>query len=109
LTQESFLRYRQTHGQTIEDYVYAMQGLSDAIESHGGSIIGNIALVPARDDEGNERSTEERKAIARERTVATLRYGTLIISLSNDYAMGEDEYSTDVLAAQSSSSATRRR
>ena len=87
--QESFLRCRQTHGQTIKDYVYAMQGWAETIESHGGSILGKI-------DEGNERSTEERKAIARKRTLAialirradTSLYGMLITSLSNDYAMG---------------------
>ena len=107
--QESFLCCRQTHGQTIEDSVYAMQGWAETIESHGGLIIGNVALMPARDNEGNERSTEERKAIARERTLAitlirradTSRYGTLITSLSNDYTIGKDKYPNNVLAAQS--------
>lgn len=107
--QESFLKCRQQSGQSVEDYVDALKGWAETIESHGGTVAANYQLVPAKDATGAERSAETRKTIARERTLAialirradTSKYGTLITSLSNQYAMGKDEYPTDVLAAQS--------
>jgi hypothetical protein len=72
-------------------------------------VAANYKLVPFQDQDGNGRSTEERKEIARERTLANAlirsadptRYGTLIADLSNQYAMGIDQYPTDLLSAQS--------
>ena len=107
--QTSFLNCRQLQGQSAEDYVECLRGWAETIEYHGGTVAANYKLVPFQDQDGNGRSTEERKEIARERTLAIAlirsadptRYGTLITDLSNQYAMGIDQYPTDLLSAQS--------
>jgi hypothetical protein len=69
----------------------------------------NFTLIPAKDKQGTQRTNDERKIIARDRTLAiTLiwgadptRYGTLIAKLSNQYAMGKDEYPADISSTYS--------
>ena len=66
-------------------------------------------LVPETDEDGNARTVPERRAIARDRTIAiayirgadTSRYGTLIRELGNRYARGKDEYPSDLNDAYS--------
>ena len=63
----------------------------------------------AADDGTIIRSIDKRKAIARDRTLAialirgadATRYGTLIVGLSNQYAMGKDDYPTDITSGYS--------
>ena len=105
----SFLNCQQKQGQSADEYLETLQGWADAIEYHGGTVAENHTLIPAKDDQGKTLTVDERKAIARDRTLAiTLirgadptRYGTLIAELSNQYAMGKDEYPTDISSAYS--------
>ena len=96
--QTSFLTCRQLQGQSAEDYVECLQGWAETIlEYHGGVVAANYKLVPLKDEDGNQRSIEERKGMACECTLAIAlirradptRYGTLIANLSNQYAMGK--------------------
>jgi len=105
----SFLTCKQSQGQTADAYLETLKGWADTIEYHGGTVAENHELVPSTDEHGTVRSTEERKNIARDRTLAialirgadTTRYGTLIADLSNQYAMGKDDYPTDITSAYS--------
>lgn len=105
----SFLTCRQSQGQTADEYLEVLKGWADTIEYHGGTVAENHELVPSKADDGTARSTETRKTIARDRTLAIAlirgadrtRYGTLIDDLSNQYAMGKDEYPTDITSAYS--------
>ena len=66
-------------------------------------------LVPETDEDGNARTVPERRAIARDWTIAiayirgagTSRYGTLIKELGNRYARRKDEYPSDLNDAYS--------
>jgi hypothetical protein len=81
---------------------------ADAIEYWGGSVAENYFLVEDTGPGGRAHQVEERKAIARDRTLAIAlirgadprRYGTLLITeLANRYAMGTDDYPTDITSA----------
>jgi hypothetical protein len=84
-------------------------GAADTIEYHGGTVAETHELVPSETDDGTKLSLAERKAIARNRTLAIAlirganptRYGTLLANLSNQYAMGNDDYLTDITSAYS--------
>jgi hypothetical protein len=105
----SFLTCKQKQGQSADEYLETLRGWADTIDYHGGTVSENFTLIPAKDEQGNLRTDDERKIIARDRTLAiTLirgadptRYGTLIAELSNQYAMGKDEYPTDISSAYS--------
>ena len=105
---ESYYRCRQQPGQSVEDYIYTIEGWAETIESHGGNIVVNLALIPENHKNGEPIDLEIRKAMGRANSLAVAiirgadksRYGTLITSLANTYAMGRDEYPTDILAAQ---------
>jgi hypothetical protein len=106
----SFLNCKQKEGQSADDYLEALRGWADTIEYHGGNVAENYTLIPEVDDDGVTYSENDRKEIARDRTLAiTLirgadrtRYGTLLAELSNQYAMGKDEYpNTDLSSAYS--------
>jgi hypothetical protein len=103
----SFLTCKQLQGQSADDCLETLRGWADTIEYHGGTVAEKHELVPEKDDDGNTRTADERKAIARDRTLAIAhirgadptRYGTLTADLSNQYASGKDEYPIDISAA----------
>jgi hypothetical protein len=96
----SFLTCRQSQGQTADEYLERLKGWANTIEYHGGTVAETHELVPSEMDDGTKLSVTERKAIARDRTLAIAlirganptRYGTLLADLSNQYAMGNDDY-----------------
>ena len=104
----SFLNCRQKEGQPCNVYLEALNAWVDAIEYHGGSVSESYELIPEY-AEGIRRSIAVRKYMARDKTLAIAfirgadktRYGTLIDELANQYAMGKDEYPTDLNAAYS--------
>ena len=109
--QEALERYyscKQAPGQTVEDYVYALTSWAETIESHGGQIDLQLKEVPENDSDGNPIPLETRKYTGREASLATAiirgadksKFGSLITSLANAYALGRDEYPSDALAAQ---------
>ena len=99
-----FLTCRQTQEQTPESYLSTIRGWAEAIESYGGSVAESFELVPDTDDDGNPRDEATRTTMARDRTLAMAlirgadpyRYGTLVMDLSNQHAMGIDNYPTDL-------------
>lgn len=101
----SFLSYRQLPGQTAIAYLQELRGWADMIVYHGGTFVANFELVP------EVRTEMQRRAIAhnKKRTLAIAlitgagrtRYGTLIAHLSNEYAMGQDQYPKVVSAVYS--------
>jgi acetolactate synthase regulatory subunit len=104
----SLLNCRQYQGQSNDEYLESLRGWADTIEYHGGTVAENFMIVP--ETVNNVKRTEEmRKTIARDSTLAILlirradptRYGTLIADLSNNYAMGKDEYPKDLSSAYS--------
>ena len=105
----SFLTCRQQQWQTADAYLETLKGWADTIEYHGGTVAENHELVPMAADDGTICSIDERKAIAHDRTLAialihgadATRYGTLIVGLSNQYAMGKDDYPTEITSAYS--------
>ena len=107
--QQSFLTCKQQIGQSVDEYAECLIGWAETIETHGGKVAANHELIPATDRAGSTRSTETRKHLARERTLAMAmirsadasRYGTLITDLANQYASGRDEYPNSVIAAKS--------
>jgi hypothetical protein len=107
--QQSFLSCKQMPGQSADDYADCLIGWAETIETHGGTIAANYELITETGNDGLPRDVPTRKAIARERTLAMAlirsadrsKYGTLITDLANQYAMGRDEYPTDVVSAKS--------
>ena len=98
---------KQQQGQSVNSYRADLTSWSDNIEYHGGSVSESFELIPATDSGGNPRTVIERTSMARDRTLATAlirsadptRYGTLIVHLANQLAMGKDEYPTTLTAA----------
>jgi Zinc knuckle len=105
----SLLNCRLQQGQSASDYLETLRGWADTIKYHGGTMAENFTLIAEKDESGQARTDEERKALARDRTLAMMfirradptRYGTLIAELSNQYAMGKDEYPKDVSSTYS--------
>jgi hypothetical protein len=103
----SFLTCKQVQQQTTEEYLNALRGWAETIESYGGSVGEHHGLVKETDSDGNMRDVAARTAIARDRTLGMAlirgadpqRYGTLIIDLANQHAMGIDRYPQDLTAA----------
>jgi hypothetical protein len=93
--------------QTVDEYLEELRAWADMVEYHGGSFSEHFELVPRLSDDGFERSDEERKRIAKDSTFAVAfirradqqRYGTLITSLTNSYAMGNEDYPRDITSA----------
>jgi hypothetical protein len=106
--QHSFLACKQSVGQSADEYAERLIGWAETIETHGGAVAANYKLIAETDPAGSVRSPETRRALARERTIATAlicnadasRYGTLITDLANKYAMGKDEYPTNIASAK---------
>jgi Zinc knuckle len=104
---KGFLNCRQNATQTPSEYLEELKGWADTIEYRGGTFAMSHELVPQSDDQGRERTDEERRTIARDTTLAIAlikgadptRYGTLITAFANSFAMGKDEYPTDLSAA----------
>ena len=105
--QRSFLGCRQQSGQSPASYRDDLRAWAVTIAQQGGSIAANYKLIPAIDSNGNARSEEDRRSMAYEKTLAIAlvtgadpsKYGTLIDDLSNQYAMGRDEYPDDETGA----------
>jgi hypothetical protein len=104
----SLLNCRQFQGQSNDEYLESLRGWADTIEYHGGVVAENYTIVPET-LAGVQRTEDVRKQIARDSTLAILlirradptRYGTLIADLSNNYAMGKDDYPKDLSSAYS--------
>jgi hypothetical protein len=102
-----FLMCRQTQEQTPESYLSTLRGWAEVIKLYGGSVAKSFELVPNTDEDGNPRDVATRSTMARDRTLvmALIRganpywYGTLVMDLSNQHAMGIDNYPTDLTAA----------
>jgi hypothetical protein len=102
-----FLTCKQELCQTPEAYLSTLWGWEEAIESYGGSIAESFELINNHDDEGNPWDIAMQTAMACDRTLtmALIRgadpsqYGTLIIDLSNQHAMGIDNYPSDLTSA----------
>ena len=106
----NFLNCQQGQDQTAEDYLEQVRSWADAIEYHGGSVSESYELIDADPGDGGALNTiEERKQMARDRTLAAAvirgadptRYGTLITELANQFAMGKNDYPSDITAAYS--------
>ena len=112
-TRSSLLNCRQQQGQPVSVYKEILKGWADAIHFHGGAdqcVAERVSAVPATDGDGMAHTAAQRKEIARKKeTLAmlmicvgdTTRYGTLIVELSNQFAMGKDNYPKDMTAAAS--------
>jgi hypothetical protein len=106
-TRASFLNCRQQTWQSCDLYLEAIKGWADNYEYHGGMIAESYKLVPEVDNKGVLRTVAERQTIARDRTLGIAyirgadhtRFGILIAELANQYAMGTDNYPTDLNAA----------
>jgi hypothetical protein len=87
--------------------IWKFYGDENAIEYHGGTVAEDYTLIEDTDATGTVLSTEVRQLLARDKTLATMfvmrsdqtRYGTLLADLSNNFAMGKDEYPHDLSAA----------
>lgn len=108
-TRANFLNCRQRAWQSADLYLEELKGWADNLEYHGGTVAESHTLVDEYDEDGLKLNTEERKAIARDRTLGVAlirgadptRYGTLIVDLANQYAMGVDNYPADITSAYS--------
>ena len=108
-TRANFLNCRQQHWQSADLYLEELKGWADNLEYHGGTVAESYTLVEESDEYGLALSVEERKVIARDRTLAVAlirgadptRYGTLIVDLANQYAMGVSNYPPDITSAYS--------
>jgi len=103
----SFLNCRQGQTQSADAYMEALKGWADTIEYCGGTVAENFTLVPATAPDGTTRTQAQRTTMARDQTLAIAfirgvdptRYGTLVTDLSNQYAMGIDNYPSDLTSA----------
>ena len=68
--QHSFLSCKQLSGQSADDYAECLVGWAETIKTHGGTVSANYQLVPEINGVGAVRSMDERKAMARKRTLA---------------------------------------
>jgi hypothetical protein len=105
--QRSFLNCVQLPGQSIATYRANLRSWAVTISQQGGNIAGNYELIAEKDDKENVRPEALRRTMAYDKTFAIAlvtgadpsRFNTLIAHLSNQYAMGKDEYPTDEIAA----------
>ena len=105
--QRSFLNCVQLPGQSIATYRANLRSWAVTISQQGGNIAGNYELIAEKDDKENVRPEALRRTMAYDKTFAIAlvtgadpsRFNTLIAHLSNQYAMGKDEYPIDEIAA----------
>ncbi|KAI2493285.1 Reverse transcriptase (RNA-dependent DNA polymerase) [Fragilaria crotonensis] len=105
--QRSFLNCKQQVGQSPASYLEDLRAWAVTIDHHGGTIAVNYKLIPAVNEDGTAVTNDDRRSRAYEKTLAIAlitgsdpsRYGTLVAHLSNQYAMGRDEYPSNVTAA----------
>ncbi|KAI2509415.1 Reverse transcriptase (RNA-dependent DNA polymerase) [Fragilaria crotonensis] len=105
--QRSFLNCKQQVGQSPASYLEDLRAWAVTIDHHGGTIAVNYKLIPAVNEDGTAVTDDDRRSRAYEKTLAIAlitgsdpsRYGTLVAHLSNQYAMGRDEYPSNVTAA----------
>ncbi|KAI2513803.1 hypothetical protein MHU86_586 [Fragilaria crotonensis] len=103
---------KQFPGQTVDKFFEELRAWADTVEYYGGgsSYSKHYELVSKADNDGIKRSNEERrKHIAKDTTLVMSfisgadhqqRYGTLITSLPNSYAMGKEYlYPIDITSA----------
>ena len=96
----SLLNCKQQQGQSVSVYKETLKGWADAIHFHGGTVAERVNAVPATDTAGMPQTVAQREEIVHKETLAMLmirgadatRYGTLIVELSNQFAMGKDDY-----------------
>ena len=108
-TRTSLLNCRHQQGQSVSVYKGTLKGWEDAIHFHGGTVAERVNAVPATDGDGMACTAAQQEEIAREETLAmlmirhganTTRYGTLIVELSNQFAMhGQGQLSKNHLLA----------
>lgn len=106
---QNFLNCKQNQDQSVEEYLEALTLWADTIEYHGGTFVENYMLAAALAPDGTLRTEAERRTAARDETLAMAlirgadptRYGTLIAELSNQYAIGRNDYPADLNAAYS--------
>ena len=107
---QQFCACTQSPGQSADDYSDRLIGWWDTLEAHGGIFTPDPKLIKEIDPvTGCTRTLEERKVLAKDRFLAAAyirnadpsRYGTLITSLANQYAMNKDEYPPNIAAAKS--------
>lgn len=105
--ERSFLNCVQLPGQSLAAYRATLRSWAVTITQQGGNIAGNYKLIPEHDEKGNIRPEALRRTMAYGKTFAialitgadSSKFNTLIAHLSNQYAMGKDEYPTDEIAA----------
>lgn len=106
---QNFLNCKQAQDQSTEEYLENLVLWADTIEYHGGTFVENVMLASAVGPGGEPRTEEERRSAARDETLAMAlirgadptRYGTLLAELSNQFALGRNDYPTDLNAAYS--------
>ena len=84
-----------------------MHGWVETIESYGGAVVENAALIPKTYEDGNERDEDTQAVLARDKTLVVAlihgadphQYGTLIQELANMMAMGIDNYPNNMTTA----------
>jgi hypothetical protein len=94
-------------GQTANEYLEELRSWVDTIEYHGGSVAESYKLAPEKSSDGTPYSIAKRTIGARDKTLGIdliqgadpTRYSTLITELSNQFAMGKDDYPDDLTAA----------
>jgi len=96
----NLLNFRQTQGQSVNNFKEILKGWADAICFHSGSIAERTSAVPNLDPDGVERTEVQREEIASEETLAMrmirgadlTKYRTLVADLANQFVKGKDEY-----------------
>ena len=56
----SFLNCQQKQGQSADEYLETLQGWADVIEYHGGTVAENHTLIPAKNDQEQTLTGDER-------------------------------------------------
>jgi hypothetical protein len=106
---QNFLNCKQAQDETTEEYLENLTLWADTIEYHGGTFVENHRLASATGPDGTLRTEEEQKSAARDETLAMAlirgadptRFGTLIAELSNQFALGRNDYPNNLNAAYS--------
>ena len=106
---KNFANCRQQQGQSVEDYAETLTGWANTLKAQGDNVSVNYDVIPMKDADGKERSTETRQKMAYDLTMARAlvdgadqsRYGTLITELANQHAKGRSEYPINMVSAKS--------
>ena len=100
---------RQGPDQKVSEYIDKLRTIAETFEYHGGNIAEDwTMIVDDTDNEGNARTDDKRKKIARDWNLAAIcmqnadrvRFGTLIANLANRFLHGHNEYPADLTEAQ---------